>query len=217
MCNVIMFQFACRHTLRRRRSRCKGTKHKKTRTSIKAACTAESFLTIVVRVDCGPCQYASWEHEWMLKLERAKFFKQKYKEYGMPGVEIITNLVEELENDYSSALWSSRNMFAQTPRSSVPRVPISEYRKTPSPLSNEVHSEDIVEVTRNKIWTEMDVNEYDCNYIAITNPTSTDCSHPLDDDDGSWALDYLSSEKKEYPSENIELDFHASGWNWGDD
>jgi hypothetical protein len=103
MCNIITFRFVCQHTLRRRRSRCSGTKHRITANSIKAACVAESFLTIYLRIQCGPCQHTTWEAEWKLKLERANTFLTKLRQRNLPGVEEITALVKELEAEYTTA------------------------------------------------------------------------------------------------------------------
>ncbi|KAF1847376.1 uncharacterized protein K460DRAFT_255723, partial [Cucurbitaria berberidis CBS 394.84] len=220
MCNVIVFQFTCQHTLRLRRSRCKGTKHKVTKTSIKAACNAASFLTISLRLDCGPCQHESWESTWRLKLERAKTFLDRLSDQNMPGTEEIATLVKDLENQYIAAAWDARTMFAQAPKPSVTRVGISEYKKARSPLLHEVRPEDVVEPDSGKTWAEMDENDYDGDYIASTDPihpVSTDYSHPLDNDDGSWILNHLSPEELESPKTDVAVDFDGSTWSWGDD
>ncbi|KAI4929459.1 uncharacterized protein J4E92_005123 [Alternaria infectoria] len=218
MCNVIHFFFKCQHLLGLRRSRCKGTKHKMTRTSIRAACTAESFLTIYFQTDCSPCEHKLWESEWESKLGRARAFLIKLIEKRMYGVEDITALVKELEEQYYVASWDARNM--QIPshafKKSVARVSITYHQTARSPLTQEVRPEDVVDPKKhNKDWREMDENDYDGDYIASTDPihpVSTDYSHPLDDDDGSWIFNHFSPEEME-PTAG-DLDFDQNGWSW---
>jgi hypothetical protein len=218
MCNIISFRFTCGHALRRRRSRCGGTKHKITANSIKAACIAESFLTIYLRIECGPCQHKTWEDEWRLKLERANTFLTKLHQHNLPGVEAVTALVKELEAEYATASWDTRNMFAHAPKPSVTRVQYSHYERKASKLPQEVRPEDIVD-KRTKEWAEMELHEYDDNYEASTDPihpVSTDYSHPLDDDDGAWILQHLSPEDVAGTQFDSGLDFNNTdhGWNW---
>jgi hypothetical protein len=221
MCNIITFRFSCQHTLRRRRSRCSGTKHKITANGIKAACVAESFLTIYLRIQCGPCQHTAWEAEWKLKLERANTFLTKLHQRHLPGIEEITALVKGLEAEYTTASWDTRTMFAHAPKASITRVKHSQYERKASKLPQEVRPEDIVHKTTKK-WTEMEVDDYDDDYIASTDPihpVSTDYSHPLDDDDGAWILQHLSSEDVAGTQSDPGLDFNNAdhGWNWADD
>jgi hypothetical protein len=221
MCNIITFRFSCQHTLRRRRSRCSGTKHKITANGIKAACVAESFLTIYLRIQCGPCQHTAWEAEWKLKLERANTFLTKLRQRHLPGIEEITALVKGLEAEYTTASWDTRSMFAHAPKASITRVKYSQYERKASKLPQEVRPEDIVHKTTKK-WTEMEVDDYDDDYIASTDPihpVSTDYSHPLDDDDGAWILQHLSSEDVAGTQSDPGLDFNNAdhGWNWADD
>jgi hypothetical protein len=217
MCNVVHFLFTCWHTLKRRRSRCKGTKHKVTSTSIKAACTAESFLTISMRIACGSCQQNEWERAWRTKLEKARTFYDKLAEKSFPGRQQISTLVQALEAEYTQASWDTRHLFAQGPKPSVARVRHNYYKKARSPLPREVRPEDIVE-PGTKDWTEMDENDYDGNYIASTDPVhpvTTDYSHPYDDDDGSWVLQHLSPEDAEtanHTDHNVDFDNH--NWSW---
>jgi hypothetical protein len=218
MCNIISFRFTCGHALRRRRSRCGGTKHKITANSIKAACITESLLTIYLRIECGPCQHKTWEDEWRLKLERANTFLTKLRQHNLPGVEAVTALVKELEAEYATASWDTRNMFAHAPKSSVTRVQYSHYEKKASKLPQEVRPEDIID-KRTKAWAEMELHEYDDNYEASTDPihpVSTDYSHPLDDDDGAWILQHLSPEDLAGTQFDSGLDFNNTdhGWNW---
>jgi hypothetical protein len=221
MCNIITFSFACQHTLRRRRSRCGGTKHKITANSTKAACVAESFLTIYLRIPCGPCQHTAWEAEWKLKLERANIFLTKLRQRNLPGVEEITALVKGLEADYTTASWHTRTMFTQAPKASITRVKHSEYERKASRLSQEVRPEDVIDKTA-KEWAEMNHEDYDDNYVASTDPihpVSTDYSHPLDDDDGAWILRHLSTEDVAATYSDTEFDFDNAdhGWSWADD
>jgi hypothetical protein len=94
MCNIIQFLFSCQHSARLPRSRCKGTKHKVTRTSVRAACTAECFLTIRLQTECSSCQHKTWQEGWKLKLERARTFLAKLTEKRMPGIEAVATLVK---------------------------------------------------------------------------------------------------------------------------
>ena len=189
-----------------------------TRTSIRAACTAESFLTVYVQTDCSPCEHKLWESNWECKLGRARAFLIKLTEKQMHGVEDITALVKELEEQYYVASWDARNM--QIPshafKKSVARVSITFHQTARSPLTQEVRPEDVVEPKKhNKDWTEMDANDYDGDYIASTDPihpVSTDYSHPLDDDDGSWISNHFTPEEME-PTAG-DLDFDQNGWSW---
>jgi hypothetical protein len=221
MCNIITFRFVCQHTLRRRRSRCSGTKHRITANSIKAACVSESFLTIYLRIQCGPCQHTTWEAEWKLKLARANTFLTKLRQRNLPGVEEITALVKELDAEYTTASWDTRTMFAHAPKASITRVKHSQYERKASKLPQEVRPEDVVDKATKK-WTEMAVDDYDDDYIASTDPihpVSTDYSHPLDNDDGAWILQHLSSEDAAGIQSDLGLGFNNAdhGWNWADD
>jgi hypothetical protein len=110
-------------------------------------------------------------------------------------------------------------MFSHALKKNVARVNVSDHRKTRSPLLQEVHPEDIAEPK--KEWIEMDEEDYDDNYVASTDPmhpVSTDYSHPLDDDDGSWMLNHFSPEELEEQADDaIAVDFDGHTWSWGDD
>ncbi|OAG26582.1 hypothetical protein CC77DRAFT_924934 [Alternaria alternata] len=220
MCNVIHLYYRCQHTLRLRRSRCKGTKHKMTRTSIKAACTAESFLTVYARTECNTCEHASWESDWTCKLERARTFLSKLIERRMLGTPEVSALVKELEDQYHRASWGARNI-SHAFKKSVARVSVSDYRIVRSPLKQEVQPEDVVDL-KEKDWAEMDDHDYDGDYIASTDPihpVSTDHSHPPDDDDdGSWIFNHFSSEELEASNDGeVVLDFDQTRWRWDND
>jgi hypothetical protein len=105
---VIQFLFGCQHSARLPRSCCKGTKHKITKISIKAACTAECLLTIRLRTNCSFCQYRAWEDNWKSKLERAAKFLAKSTERRMPGSNEIAALVKDLDEQYHQASWDAR-------------------------------------------------------------------------------------------------------------
>jgi hypothetical protein len=206
MCNVVHLLFTCQHTLKRRRSSCKGTKHKVTATSIKAACTAESFLTIVFQVPCCKCQHKEWERTWHVNRKTARSFLDKLTEKNLPGVYEIRVLVEQLEARYKQESW---NLSFFGPKPSVGRVNYSEYRRAISPLPQIVRPQDIVD-SQIKAWVDMDDNDYDPDYIASTDPihlVSTDYSHPLDGDDGSWIAQQFSPEDLEAPQGHSGIDF----------
>jgi hypothetical protein len=111
-------------------------------------------------------------------------------------------------------------MFSHALKKNVARVNVSDHRKARSPLLQEVLPEDIVD-ERSKEWTEMDEEDYDGNYVASTDPihpVSTDYSHPLDDDDGSWMLNHFSSEELEEQADAaVAVDFDGHAWSWGED
>ncbi|KAF2819278.1 hypothetical protein CC86DRAFT_307411 [Ophiobolus disseminans] len=217
MCNIVTFRFTCQHTLRRRRSRCGGTKHKTTVNSTKAACVAESFLTIYLRIDCDPCQHRAWETAWKLKLERANTFLDKLRQRSLSGVDEICVLVKSLEAEYATASWDTRNVFAHAPRPSVTRVKHNFYEKTASKLPQEILPEDVIDKAE-KAWGELEEDDYDGNYVASTDPVhpvSTDYSHPWDDDDGDWILQHLSPEDVD-PGFDDTIDLHNHSWSWGD-
>jgi hypothetical protein len=217
MCNIVTFRFICEHTLRRQRSRCGGTKHRITSSSIKAACIAESYLTIHLKIGCGACQHKAWEESWELKLEIANTFLAKLRQRNMPGAAETCALVRELETQYATATWDTRNMFASVPKPSVKRVKHNYYEKAASKLTQEVLPEDVIE-KKHKEWAKMDEEDYDGNYVASTDPihpVSTDYSHTLDDDDGAWILQHLSPQEIE-PSLSDGFDLHNHGWSWGE-
>jgi hypothetical protein len=139
----------------------------------------------------------------------------------MPGMNEISTLVKELEEQHYVASWEARNM--QIPphafKKSVARVGISDHQTAPSPLKQEVRPEDVVDSRKEHVkdWTEMNEDDYDGDYVASTDPihpVNTDYSHPLDDDDGSWILNHFSPEEMASPVGN--LDFDQNGWSWDD-
>ncbi|KAI4651320.1 uncharacterized protein J4E78_008011 [Alternaria triticimaculans] len=170
----------------------------------------ESYASNMI-TDCSPCEHKLWESEWESKLGRARAFLIKLIEKRMYGVEDITTLVKELEEQYYVASWDARNM--QIPSHAFKK---SVARTARSPLAQEVRPEDVVDPKKHlKDWTEMDENDYDGDYIASTDPihpVNTDYSHPLDDDDGSWILNHFSPEEME--SAAGDLDFDQNGWSW---
>lgn len=137
----------------------------------------------------------------------------------MLGTPEISALVKELEDQYYVASWGARNI-SHAFKKSVARVSVSDYRTVRSPLKQEVHPEDIVDL-KEKDWAEMDDHDYDGDYIASTDPihpVSTDYSHPLDNDDGSWIFNHFSSEELEASNnEDVVLDFDQTGWSWDND
>lgn len=137
--------------------------------------------------------------------------------------EVIRGLVKQLQDQYTSEAWGTRNVFAVEHKRSVARVRVGQYRRTRSLLSREVRAEDVVvEDERGKEWAQMEVSDYDGNYEASTDPihpVSTDYSYPWDDgDDGRWVLDQLEEgEVVESSDEGDTIDFARSCWSWGDD
>jgi hypothetical protein len=133
----------------------------------------------------------------------------------MPGVKEVGSLIDELVEEYHVACWNMRNAFAHGPKKFLVRVNISEHKKAPSPLLQEVQPEDISDV-KAKAWTEMVKQDYDGDYVASTDPlhpVSTDYKHPMDDDDGSWVLKHLSREELELGEDTV-IDFDSNQWSW---
>ena len=188
-----------------------------TRTSTRAACTAESFLTLYLQTDCSSCEHQSWESEWLSKLKRAGTFLAKLSEKGLYGTSEITALVQELNETYQKASWDARHMASYAFKKSVARVNATHHKTSPSPLSQEVQPEDVVELQREKRWDEMQEDDYDGNYVASTDPihpVSADYTHPWDNDDGSWVSDYLTPEEMEVSDDQPTIDIDASAWSW---
>ncbi|KAL6704867.1 hypothetical protein ACN47E_007550 [Coniothyrium glycines] len=218
MCNIVQFRFACQHTWRRYRSRCRGTKHKITRTSIKAACSAESSLVVNSIVRCGPCEHAEWERIWSERLYRARTFLTKLKEKRLLGQEDVTRLVDELENEYTLAAWDTRNMFVQAAPRPVQRIQPAEFRKSSSPLTQNLQAHDIVDMIKSKSWEELDQSDYDWDYVASTDPihpVNTDYAHDSDHDDEGWKLSHSNFEEHEIPISHELLNLTDTGWTWG--
>jgi hypothetical protein len=140
----------------------------------------------------------------------------------MLGVDEISTLVRELDEQYHVACWDARNMPLHAFKKSVARVNVSDHKTARSPLIQEVRPEDVVDPKeRMKDWSEMDENDYDGDYVASTDPihpVSTDYSHPFDDDDGSWIFNQFSQEEMDASSNgDVVLDFDHDGWNWDND
>lgn len=133
----------------------------------------------------------------------------------------VARLVEELEKEYAQAAWDSRNSFAHSTRRCISRVAVgSTYQYTRSPLKQECLAEDVVEPVKEKEWAEMEEEEYDGDYVASTDPmhpVSTEYTHPLDDDDGGWIVEFLIS-GGEGETQSVEEvgNLEASPWSWGD-
>jgi hypothetical protein len=175
-----------------------------------------------VRTDCSSCEHKRWEDNWSSKLERARTFLAELIEKHMPGVNEISALVKELDDLYYMASWDARNMASHAFKKSVARVDISDHSIARSPLTQEVRPEDVVDPKeKEKKWTDMDENDNDGDYIASTDPihpVSTDYSHPLDDDDGSWILQHISPGATEISGDGeVALDFDQDGWSWNND
>jgi hypothetical protein len=218
MCNILTFRFACTHTLPHRRSRCAGTKHRVTATSIRAACTAQSFLELRLRTACGPCQQAAWDASWKARLARANAFLTGLRERDLPGAREVGDLVKGLGEEYAREEWGSRSVFAGANKAGAARVKHSYHVRTASKLPYEVRPEDVVE-TRAKEWADMDERDYDGDYVASSDPihpVSTDYTHPWEDDDGAWAVRYLEAEGGDGDGageDALDLDAHGS-WVW---
>ncbi|KAL5117629.1 hypothetical protein ACEQ8H_004522 [Pleosporales sp. CAS-2024a] len=220
MCNIVTYRFTCQHTVSQRRSKCRGTKHKITSKGIKAACVAESCLTMFLQATCDQCLMTAWDDAWKRKLERADTFLTNLQKRDMPAMADIALLVKGLRADYASASWNTTAMFASGPRPSITRVKPTYHKRAASNLPRELQPEDIIEKTV-KEWADMDELDYDGNYEASTDPmhpVSTDYSHPLDNGDGACILHPLSEAEMAASSSTNDGTFDSDiAWTWGEE
>ncbi|KNG45347.1 hypothetical protein DDE82_002464 [Stemphylium lycopersici] len=170
-----------------------------------------------LQTDCSSCEHQSWESNWLSKLERAATFLARLSENGCSGTGEITALVQELNETYQKASWDVQHMTSFASKKSVARVNVTHHKTSPSPLSQEVRPEDVVELQREKQWEEIQDEDYDGNYVASTDPihpVSTDYTHPWDNDDSSWVSNYFSPEEMQVPDDQPTIDLEASAWTW---
>ena len=218
MCKIIKYWFSCQHGFRPKGSRCGGTKHKQLRSGKAAACRSESYLDIVIPIDCGPCQYEAFEDGWKRKLSAAKAFLEAIKEKDFPGVPEVAALVEQLQEESNTASWNSRNIFPHMHKERKKRVNLGHFDRKPSPLRQEVLPKDVPEATE-VIHPEHPDYEYDWDYVASTDPihpVDTNYAHPLDDVDPSWMLDHLSPEEFEASGSGVGFDANEMDNMWTD-
>ena len=126
-----------------------------------AACQTSEYLCLTSPMWCGPCQYRQWNAEWDDRLRRAREFHTFVRDQVCPeedqespslperspfkpaSLQKLEKLVEDLENEHSSASWSIRRKFPTLPREHYERSKCNPRVSACSPLREEVHSEDI--------------------------------------------------------------------------
>ena len=210
MCKIVRYQFACQHGFRQRRSKCGGTKHRRTRSGLTPACKSEAYLSIKLPVTCGPCQHAAFEERWKHKLAAADAFLEKLKENDFPGVYEVTALVEHLGDDFNTASWHTRTLFPHALKEHTVRVERGHFERRSSPLRCAVSPADIPEPPHVVVDSSHPDYQYDGDYVASTDPL-----HPVD---VSWMLQHLSLEEFEQDSSGVGFDAReaenawAGGW-----
>ncbi|KAF3051168.1 hypothetical protein E8E11_010721 [Didymella keratinophila] len=216
MCKVVKYWFACQHGFKLRHSRCGGVKHKSTRSGLATACRSDAYLEFVFAVKCGPCQYQAFEDGWKHKLKLADTFLDKLKEKGLPGVQEVKALVDQLKEDFNTATWKTRIMFPHAHKERTVRVGLGQFHRVPSPLSREVLPEDIPEPVE-VIGPDHTDYEYDWDYVTSTDPVhpiDTNYAHPLDEADPAWLLNRLSPEELEQSGEGVGFDASETDMVW---
>ncbi|KAF2678193.1 hypothetical protein K458DRAFT_377244 [Lentithecium fluviatile CBS 122367] len=220
MCKVTQYQFTCYHYLKLCKSRCGGTKEKKTRNNnAKAACCSGAYINIKLPYACSKCQQDSWLGCWKGKLERAIAFRNGLYERNSPGAEEVAALVKDLEERFETAAWDVHKLLpAAHNKASIERVKPAvkeerELRRKASLLQQEVQPHEVVLPDEEKRgWIEND--DDDEEFVRSTDPfhpVSTDYSHPLDNADDSWLLEHFTEE--ELQSQGTGEFDHS--WEWG--
>lgn len=130
-----------------------------------AACQTSEYLCLTSPTWCGPCRYQQWNAEWDDRLRRAREFHAFVRDQVCPGegekspslperspfkpasLQKLEKLLEDLENEHSSASWSIRRKFPTLPREHYERSKCNPRVSACSPLREEVHSEDVKDPT----------------------------------------------------------------------
>ena len=130
-----------------------------------AACRTSEYLCLTSPTWCGPCRYQQWNAEWDSRLRRARelhaFVRDQVclgegeESLSLPerspfkpaSLQKLEKLVEDLENEHSSASWSIRRKFPMLPREHYERSKCKPRVSACSPLREEIHSEDIQDPT----------------------------------------------------------------------
>lgn len=185
---------------------------------IKTACSAESFLTLHLRIACGACQQAEWEDEWEARLERANAFLHSLEEQGSLAVDKVAQLVTQLESDYKAAAWSARSEFGPGPTSRVNKVKHAPVKRTSSPLRQEVQPEEVPDREVAKGWLDMTEEDYDGDYVGYTDPLhpiNTDYNFPSMDQDDSWLIE-SGLDATHLSDDTTAEDENLNNYQWGD-
>ncbi|OAK97030.1 hypothetical protein IQ06DRAFT_338335 [Phaeosphaeriaceae sp. SRC1lsM3a] len=228
MCNIITYQFACPHRIRRRRSPCHGAKAKSTSnstTSPRAACVAESFLTLYLRIPCNACNHVIWTAEWESKLLRATTYSASMRDEDSSAetVQTVEALINDLKARKVSEEWEMRNSLTMLPTRPISRVWHKLFSRAASPLKDEVRPEDVREGAKSwKDWSEMREEDYDDDYVASMDPihpVTTDYRFPGEGEEDEWVEEYLADGVVEGGEDQGDKGSERSdtgGWDWGD-
>lgn len=228
MCNIITYQFACPHRVRRRRSPCHGAKVKPPSSNWSAprvACVADCFLTVYLRAPCNACNHKIWDATWQAKVSRADTYLSNLKERhnSTEAVQTIEALRHEVDEQRKAEEWKLRHSITFLPARQVPRVKHRPFVRSPSSLGVEVKPEDVHEGEKAwKDWSEMKEEDYDDDYIASTDPihpVTTDYRFPGEGEDDEWVKQYLADgvEEPEVNDREDSAGWHdPGGWDWGD-
>ena len=136
----------------------------------------------------------------------------------------IAILLHTLEDEYTSASWTARHVFAPPPsRSRIPRVPSTDFKRISSPLVQEVQPDDVVLRPPSKQWIDMDHDDYDGDYVASTDPLHPVCTEYVDlmghdTDDDSWVGNHLAL-ADEIGSLSVDdgVDVNGTKWVWSEE
>jgi hypothetical protein len=161
-------------------------------------------------------------------LKRAIAFRNRLQAGGSPGAEEVGKLVEELEEQYTTAAWDLNKTFPPVQnKTNVSRVKLAikgknEPKRLVSLLRQEVQPQEVVlPKEEQRGWIENDEDEED--YVRSTDPlhpVSTDYSHPLDNVDDSWLLNHFTAEELQSPASNNDFGIDHSFdnvWDYGDE
>ncbi|KAF2477396.1 uncharacterized protein BDR25DRAFT_364186 [Lindgomyces ingoldianus] len=144
MCKVIRLRYECGHLVRVRKSRCRGTSHKETRTRKITACSADGYMLVNASTACGSCLRQEWEAPWISKLNKAKTFLARLIEKDLPGQYSVAEHIEQISKDYDAAAWKIRDHFPSD-KVSIQRASMGQKVNKKSPLSNEVQPEEVLD------------------------------------------------------------------------
>ncbi|KAJ4298259.1 hypothetical protein N0V90_006158 [Kalmusia sp. IMI 367209] len=155
-------------------------------------------------INCDPgmlawnvSQEETWISSWKTKLEKARAFRDGAIERGLPGIDDLSDLVKELEDEYTSASWDITKIFPHE-RPKVNRVKPAfqnhDNKRRASLLKNEVQPEDVVP----KPCTRLDANDDDEDYersMDPLHPINTNYTSLFDWPDDNKALSHLTLEE----------------------
>ncbi|KAF2112580.1 hypothetical protein BDV96DRAFT_601979 [Lophiotrema nucula] len=216
MCKVVLLRFECDHHVWVRKSMCGGTYSRPGRSGVKAACSSDAYILINLPHECGTCQHSKWDGDWALRLARAQYFRDQLIEKQLRFVLPISDLVEDLKQEYDQEAWEMRTIYPSSIKSKFGRVKLGLKDTGSSPLKQEVLPEDVFDEPRRPPTPEeedpdhvvLDAHGYPVHFTgSYENPLFN--SVP---DSGIY----------EAVAEDVEPGFDAdqefnSGWGWNND